>query len=569
MTLEPTIHLPRSLASPRLALWLALGLLGGALALLTAAMRGNVTRFYLAEQDVWVLGIGLVILTGASLNLKPRERPLDLTNRQLWLIGLLLVGLTFAGHWLVLWGHDLSRDEQMASFDSAVFASGRLAAILPELWHRDASALNSLFMASAADQKAWISAYLPMNAALRALVETLFGSPWLTGPIFTAIGLAAIWGCARRLWPDNRECAVIAVLLYAASSQVLITAMSSYAMSGHLALNLVWLWLFLRRSLPSDLACLLVGFLATGLHQPLPHPLFAAPILLLVIFERDWKRAALFLGGYALIGAFWLSWPDLVAALIGAGPATASGGYFDRLVETVAKGSPNRFQLMGANLLRFLAWQPALLTALLAAGIATARRETMAAALLGGIVLTSLVMLLILPYQGHGFGYRYLHGLIGSAILLGVYGFNALGNTRGHWRALLVRTLVAGTVLIVPVQAWQSRQNYAPQVKVSRAIAARNVDYFVIGIWDAPFSIDLVYNPPDLSARPIRLFADRLDQAAIAAICANGPSIALADRRLLAPILAYSGTFNFPIEARNRELGAKLSAAGCRVDETR
>jgi hypothetical protein len=32
-------------------------------------------------------------------------------------------------------------------------------------------------------------------------------------------------------------------------------------------------------------------------------------------------------------------------------------------------------------------------------------------------------MAVILPSQGEGFGYRYLHGAIGTAILLAVYGW--------------------------------------------------------------------------------------------------------------------------------------------------
>lgn len=537
-------------------------------ALLLAPMRGNVTRLYLAQQDFPVLLLGLALLGAACWRLTPRERPLDLSLRQLGLIGLTLLAITFAGHWLVLLGHDQSRDEQMASFDSAVFASGRLAAELPALWHHNASALNTLFMIDLPEQRAWISAYLPVNAAIRALIETLLGTPWLTGPLFTIIGMAAIWGCARRLWPDQRESAAIAVLLFATSAQVVMAGMSSFAMTGHLALNLVWLWLFLRRSLASDLACLAVGFLATGLHQPLFHPLFAAPILLLlVVQERDWRRGALFLVGYCAIGLFWLGWPGLIADMIGTGAGSGGTGYLDRLLDTLAKGSPNRFQLMLANLLRFLAWQPLVLAPLLLTGAIAARRDAMMTALLGGIVLTILVMLVILPYQGHGFGYRYLHGLIGNAILLGVHGFRQLGDHGARWRALLVRAVIASAAVILPQQAWMSHRDYAPQAMVSREIAAREVDYFVIGIWDAPFSIDLVTNPPDLDTRPIRLFANQLRPEMIAAICATRPSVALADRQLFEPIIAYSGTFNSPIEARNAALGAKLSAAGCRVVE--
>jgi hypothetical protein len=46
-------------------------------------------------------------------------------------------------------------------------------------------------------------------------------------------------------------------------------------------------------------------------------------------------------------------------------------------------------------------------------------------------------MTAILPYQGHGFGYRYLHAQMGDAALLGAYGWQRLGpwrdRLRGGW----------------------------------------------------------------------------------------------------------------------------------------
>jgi len=46
--------------------------------------------------------------------------------------------------------------------------------------------------------------------------------------------------------------------------------------------------------------------------------------------------------------------------------------------------------------------------------------------LAGGIALTILAMLILLPYQDIGWGYRYVHGLIGSAALLATLGWTRL-----------------------------------------------------------------------------------------------------------------------------------------------
>ena len=153
-----------------------------------------------------------------------------------------------------------------------------------------------------------MSAYLPGNAMLRAAVGWI-ADPALTGPLLSGLSLPLMWLCARRLWPEvgaaSREVATVAVILLATSGQFIIHGMTAYAMPAHLFANLLWLALFLRRTWWADGAALAVGFVATGLHQPVFHPLFAAPWLFWLLLQRDWRRALLFAAGYAAIAAFW------------------------------------------------------------------------------------------------------------------------------------------------------------------------------------------------------------------------------------------------------------------------
>ncbi|MFX9035001.1 hypothetical protein ABTN36_18510, partial [Acinetobacter baumannii] len=76
-------------------------------------------------------------------------------------VGLLLAVLAGAGHWLLLDGHDTSRDEQLASFDAAIFARGHLFAPVPGLWRDHAEALNTMFLYPADHRGGWVSTYLP------------------------------------------------------------------------------------------------------------------------------------------------------------------------------------------------------------------------------------------------------------------------------------------------------------------------------------------------------------------------------------------------------------------------
>ena len=550
----------------------------GAIAVLAAVRLEAITRgsfnlslFLLREQDKWLLFTALGLLLLCFWRLPGRDRPLTASWRNALAVGGVMALAALAGHYWILSGYDMSRDEQLASFDSAIFTRGLLVAPLPAMWHDHAGALNATFMYPTSETSAWVSAYLPLNAALRALFG-MAGGAALTGPAMILLGAAALWGCARRIWPDRPEAALVALLLYAGSGQVLFNGMTAYAMPAHLALNLCWLWLFLRRTMWSDLAALAIGFLATGLHQPIVHPMFAAPILVLLVLGREWRRAALYLLGYAAIGAFWLWWPGFTWSLVEGNPlASPADGvdYWTRLVAVIEKGDTLRFENMGANLLRFFGWQHLLLPPLMALGLRTLWRSRLAAALAGGIVLTLIVMTVILPYQGHGFGYRYLHGLIGNAILLAVFGWVALGERLVRWRPLLLRATAAGLLVLLPMQAWMAHQFYAPFARASARIDASGADYVIVGAGDAPFAMDLVVNPPFLDKHPIRLLREKLNGPLARAICAQHPgaTVAFAGPALTAPINAYFGRLPAPPANPSQQvLSAQLAAQGCRVE---
>ena len=558
---------PRSGASPLLILT-CMAFASVAL-VLSKQSDGRQAWFNLATQDWWLLLVATLVCAVCSIKLA-EGRNLPFLGRKHYLIGASVAGLVaYLGHYLVLSGYDLSRDEQMASFDAAVFATGRLVAPLPAEWARHADALNTMFMYPAEIRSAWISAYLPGNALMRAGFSWM-GDAALTGPAMILLGALALWGCVRKLWPQDKAAPFVAGALYLCSGQVLITGMTSYAMPAHLALNLVWFWLFLQRRWRADIAALVVAFLATGLHQPIMHPIFAAPILFLVVLERHWARAALFFAGYLAIGLFWWMWPIWMIDLVGTSGAAGSGTEFDylsRLVAALGDDFLTGLLVMAANLLRFAAWQHLLLVPLVLYGVVAARRERMVWGLAGGIVLMIAIMAVILPDQGHGFGYRYLHGFIGSAILLAVYGWKSLGQQMGLWNSYVLRATAATLLVLLPIQLWLAHGSYAPYARASETMGALEADFVVIGATDAPYTADLVYNPPALEQRPLRLLRHEMDAETIGFLCRNGPSVALANASDLAPIAGYYGQGVEDFAKANRTLAQRLTASGCSVLE--
>lgn len=547
----------------------ALLYLAAAAAALNTGPFESFTAWFLHAQDRWLLLAQFLVLAAVAWRLDLGQRPIVMPDRICILLAVLLIPLCYLGHWLVLSGYDLSRDEQMATFDANIFARGQLVQPLAPPWRAHLDALNTMFILPAAKPIAWVSGYLPINAALRALLG-IVGDQALTGPIMTGIGALALWKSARRLWPADSEASTLALLFYAASGQVLLAGMSAFAMSGHLALNMLWLWLFLMDRRRSDIAAIMMGVLATGLHQPLFHPLFVAPFIVLLIGNRAWGRATLFALSYMVIGLFWLNWPNLMYAMIEAGhPAVKPEGanFWSRLIWALTTGAAPRTIYMSANLLRFAAWQPILLLPLFATGLVVARRNGMAMALAAAAILPVIAMTILLPDQGQGFGYRYVHGVIGAIILVAIYGWREAAGRHPGWRALALRCLGGSLLVLLPMQLAMTHAYYGSFAAVERGIAASGADYFIIGNDDAPLSNAFVINSADLERRPVRLFADRVDHDLMRFMCGNRATVAMPTSALYGPINRYfnAGVVSLSADRRLKKLGAQLAAAGCRV----
>jgi hypothetical protein len=220
-------------------------------------------------------------------------------------LGVALLVVAVIGHQVVMWGYAFSRDEQMVLFDADIFAHGELAARLPQAWQPLHRALNELFMPEGLDGSGWFSMYRPVNAAMHSAVGRIGDGAW-TNPLLAVVGLFATWRVACRILPGEREAQFVAVLLYVTSTQVLALAMTSYAMTGHLALNMVWLALFLRDKWYTHLCAVLVAFLAVGLHQIAYHPLVAGPFLFFgLVLRRRWGWSAFYALAYLAIIVFW------------------------------------------------------------------------------------------------------------------------------------------------------------------------------------------------------------------------------------------------------------------------
>ena len=526
----PGVGLPpfwRTLSTVWLGLCVVLG--GVVAALGPLAKLDAPTHLYLLLHDLPVAALGWVILAfGPALAVRAAGRlpgGLNLPPRTLMLLLAGAVAVTaYAGVEVVFGRHPLSMDEFMAVFDARIFREGRLWAEVAPEWRPYLPALQPLFVAPGAGNAWWTSAYLPVNAMLRAGFERL-GDGAFAGPAWAGLSVVLTYAVGRRLRPERPAYALVAAVLLAGSAQLLITAMTPYAMSAHLALNLLWLLLLLRGGVLGHGAAMLTALLATGLHQLLFHPLFAAPFVLKLWWERRWGPAAAHTLAYLVIGLFWTSYPAL---FLPAGPV--EDGRSLRGVLEIALALAGRWELSdvtytAANLVRFVVWQNPLTVPLLVLSVLAGRRlDGTERALWGGLLLTLAAMAVILPYQGHGWGYRYVHGLLGSACLLAAGAWLRLLDgcaepERGRSWAAFGGVSAAAALLLLPLQAWQTRAYVRPYAAAARAVAGADADVVVVDDTDFWFGADLVRNDPFLRNRPKVMLRGALRPEQAAELC--------------------------------------------------
>jgi len=522
-----------------LAAWaLMLAVFGLAIWLTDSLDNQNWTaeRFFFWRQDMPVLGF--VLATTLVVGLAPprllaRGRwPKVLAGRRL---PLALAALTFVagavGAWVVFAGYTLSLDEFLANFDARIFASGRLVAPIPAAWRPYATAMQPMYMLPLPDS-VWASSYLPVNAAMRALAR-LAHADGLVNPLLSAFSVVATWGVARRLWPERPDLALVAAALLGTSAQLIVMSMTAYAMPAHLAFNLAWLWLFLRGGKAGHAGAIVVGFLATGIHQLAFHPLFVAPFILRLLFHRRWGLGALYIVAYAAIGLFWLEWWPIATGLAGVSTDdTGSTGvdyFMDRIDDVLDALHVDNIGAMGQSLLRFVTWQNLLLAPLALIGaIMSIWNRGPARPLVLGVLLTLIVMGVVTPTQTHGWGYRYMHGLLGSACLTAAWAWSKLTDAlpaerRSSANGALVVTCALSLLVMTPVRAWQAWRFVAPFAAASAAIQSANTDVVVID-HDSKLLFDmgtLNRNDPLLEHRPKVMALVEMDAPLVRQLCAT------------------------------------------------
>ncbi|MCB9948062.1 MAG: hypothetical protein H6842_09575 [Rhodospirillaceae bacterium] len=538
-------------------------------------------HLFVQHDTAWLLGAAVVLALAlpAGRLLARRTWPVGLpTSRTVLgapviaLVGAVVV-VAAAGSWLVFAGHPLAMDEFMALFQARALQGGALIPALPADWADFAEALQPIFLRHDPTLGVWSPDYRPGNAAIVALFGAVHLAP-LAEPLMAGASVALVAWLARRTWPEERHLPIIAAALLAASPQLLVTAMTPYSMTAHLFFNLAWVVLHVRDDRAGHAGALAVGFLAIGLHQVHVHPAFILPFMLSLLWRRRVWLAALYASAYAAFLLFWLFWRDIAMALEGLphSVGVGDGGYLaEGLLRRLRSHSLADIHMWLGNLGRFVAWQNLALLPLAVAGLAQLRRAPWLVRMLAWGCLTSLLpYLLLMPYQGHGWGYRYLHVCLGSFALIAAYGWVALKRdlapaSARRTAAALVAAAAIGVVVGVPLRAVQAHRFAHPFAEAQAYVERLPVDAVLIDTAAIWYGTDLVRNDPFLRNTPKLMAVGQLTDGQLETLCRDRDVafVGLADLSALGlrPNPHVGGTAGAATQAR--PVADRLAAAGC------
>jgi hypothetical protein len=450
-----------------------------------------------------------------------------------------VAALGWIGWRLVFGDFALSEDEFMALFDSEIFRGGALIAPLSREWRSFNTALQPMFQINLSSGAAWSSAYYPVNAAALALMD-VFGLRSATGGVWAALSVGLCYRLARKVWPDTKTPALVAALFLATSSQLIVTAMTPYAMSAHLALNLLWLNLFLGRGKLSQALALVTAAAATGLHQLAFHPMFAAPFVGQLWLDRRFGRAAFHTVGYLVIGLLWTHYWDFAmwtAHLDSAREIRAVVSPIKTAILQISQLDAHAVQWQLENIFRAITWQNPLAFALFLIGVPLAYRAGgVERSLLFSLLLTLGVVTVIEPYQGHGWGYRYLHGLLGAFVMIAVRGAISIwpastGDLSRRSVPLVMTSVVFCVFFLTPVRMIQAHAWSAPYVRAHALITKSDADVVIVNSDGLAFADDLARNDPWLRNKPKVLSLMVMTPTQISVACKLG-KVAIFDRQV-------------------------------------
>jgi hypothetical protein len=190
-------------------------------------------------------------------------------------------------------------------------------------------------------------------------------------------------------------------------------------------------------------------------------------------------------------------------------------------------GMPGLLQVINqtASLVLLVSWESLAMAALVFMALKNWKAlSPLMRDLAGGCLLTFLFYLFFKVTQGHGWGYRYFHGVLGNLALLSGIGWRQLLQLAGPSKAK--QFLFASTCLVLlvqlPLRCVQAEKFVRPFSRSMDYLRSIPASCVILDYRSAWYAQDLVRNAPFLEDRPKLLFSHRLTSAQIERLGATG-----------------------------------------------
>jgi len=454
---------------------------------------------------------------------------------------------------LVYQAFPLAMDEYVPLLQARIFAQGNLTFTYPlELLDRMvAPGFQGYFILINPETGQVASAYWP-GLALLMTPFSLFELEWLLNPLLAVIGLWLIGDLAKQA-SGSLQARGWAMLAALACPQYTINAMSYYAMTGLLTLNLLYLWLLLRRSWRSTLLAGLVGSFTLVMNNPIPHILFAVPCIIWLLSNRIYYTQLLLLViSYLPLGLLLgLGWSLLTHSLgLNYGSELDKNvGFFtvwiQKIQETFVFPDMEIVYIRIYALCKTMIWSsPGLLLILF-----FSKPNTLIQRLLLSCLVLSFVFYFFVPYdQGHGWGYRYIHSAWGLiAISAGIFAVS------GHkFRRNFIAVAILAGLLATPVFALQTGRTISVSNNTLQPILPTTQDdsQFFVFITPHPglYTLDLIRNYPKDEGKIIRMVSYGAEEDAVLAKQLSPQAIKIS-------VSPMASVWQLPIEQLNTNTG--------------
>jgi hypothetical protein len=420
---------------------------------LSSAGFSPIFRFLLTVYDARTAWLALVICLLAALWRRPTPvlKLVEAVGQHPSSAVLGSSALIALGAIVVYHDYPLSMDEYAAVFQSRIFASGQIFAVLPRHmvdW-LVVRGFNGSFLIASTETGRAVEHYWPGFALLLAPFEFL-KMPWLCNASLAGLAMVLIHRITKEITGDPRA-AGWALLFTIASGGFAADAMSYYSMQAHLTANLVFVALLMKPTGWRAFGAGLVGSLALILHNPVPHTLFAVPWIVAMAMDREHRRhlPCLMLGYLPGVGVGlgWLFFrAHFASSPLGASAVTGvASGIF-------AWPDSALLNMRVAALVKMWLWAvPCLFVFALLGGLRY-RDDRRVRLLVQSAILTFIAYLFVQFDQGHGWGYRYFHSAWGVIPILGGCAMTDRSD-EGRWLTSFAgAAAVLNLLLVMPFQ---------------------------------------------------------------------------------------------------------------------